>query len=90
MTISIITPTSKKELKAALTSELNGRSYNYFKGEIRKEDKYVKIHYYFVRNKITIQILYWQDGIDHAIEAASNCSTLTGVVNKVAKFLDLK
>lgn len=48
------------------------------------------LHYYFTGNKITIQITYWQDGIDHAIETASNCSTPTGVANKVAKFLDLK
>jgi type IV secretory pathway ATPase VirB11/archaellum biosynthesis ATPase len=90
MTRQILTPTSKKEIKDALTSKLDGRSYNYFQGEIRKGNKYVNVHYYFTGNKVTIQITYWQDGIDYAIETASNCSTPTGVANKVAKFLDLK
>lgn len=86
----ILTPTSKKEIKDALTSKLNGRSYNYFNGDVRKGNKYARLYFYFTGNKITIQITYWQDGIDHAIETASNCSTPTGVANKVAKFLDLK
>lgn len=90
MTRQILTPTSKKEIKDAITSRLDGYSYNYFNGDIRKGDKYASLHYYFIGNKITIQITYWQDGIDHAIETASNCSTPTGVANKVAKFLDLK
>lgn len=91
MTTSIIiTPTSKKELKAALTSKLDGYSYNYFKGDIRKGDRYARVHYYFTGYKITIQITYWQDGIDKAVDYASNCSTPTGVANKVAKFLNIK
>jgi hypothetical protein len=90
MTRQILTPTSKKEIKDALTSKFDGRSYNYFQGEIRKGNKYARLYYYFTGNKITIQITYWQDGIDYAIETASNCSTPTGVANKVAKFLDLK
>lgn len=90
MTRQILTPTSKKEIKDALTSKLDGRSYNYFNGDVRKGNKYARLYYYFTGNKITIQITYWQDGIDHAIETASNCSTPTGVANKVAKFLDLK
>lgn len=90
MTTSIITPTSKKELKAALTSKLDGYSYNYFKGDIRKGNRYARVHYYFTGHKIIIQITYWQDGIDHAVDYASNCSTPTGVANKIAKFLDLK
>lgn len=90
MTRQILTPTSKKEIKDALTSKFDGRSYNYFQCEIRKGNKYARLYYYFTGNKITIQITYWQDGIDHAIETASNCSTPTGVANKVAKFLDLK
>lgn len=89
MTTIILTPTSKKELKAAITNKLNGYSYNYFRGEVRRGDKYVRLNY-FIRSKITIRITYYQDGIDHAIEKASNCSTPTGVANKVAKFLDLK
>lgn len=35
MTRQILTPTSKKEIKDALTSKLDGRSYNYFKGDNR-------------------------------------------------------
>lgn len=90
MTRQILTPTSKKEIKDALTSKFDGCSYNYFNGDIRKGNKYARLYYYFTGNKITIQITYWQDGIDYAIETASNCSTPTGVANKVAKFLDLK
>ena len=90
MTRQILTPTSKKEIKDALTSKLDGRSYNYFQGEIRKGNKCARLHFYFIGNKVMIQITYWQDGIDYAIETASNCSTPTGAANKVAKFLDLK
>ena len=57
MTRQILTPTSKKEIKDALTSKLDGRSYNYFKGDIRKGDKCACLHYYFTGNKITIQLL---------------------------------
>lgn len=90
MTRSYLTPTSKKEIKDALTSKLDGRSYNYLQGEIRKGNKYANVCYYFTGRKITIQVTYWQDDLNYAIEAASYCSTPTGVANKVAKFLDLK
>ena len=41
-------------------------------------------------NRIQIQITYWQDGKERAVEPASYCSTPAGVTNKVAKFLNLK
>lgn len=87
---SIITPTTKSELKAAITSTLDGYSYNLFKGDIRKGERYARLLYYFTGNKITIQITYWQDGADHAFDYASHCSTPAGVANKVAKYLNLK
>lgn len=90
MTTSIITPTSKSELKEALTSKIDGYSYNYFKGDIRKDNRYARVNYYFTGHKITIQITYWQDGESHAVDYASSCNTPTGVANKVAKFLNLK
>ena len=90
MQTSIIIPTSKSELKTALISRLDGYSYNYFKGDIRKGNRYARINYYFTGNKITIQITYWQDGISNAVDYSSKCSTPTAVVNKVAKFLDIK
>ena len=89
MKANIITPTTKAELKAAITSRLDGYSYNHFTGDIRKGDKYANVRYYYTGHKITIEITYWQDGIYYAIENASNCSTPTGVANKVAKFLGL-
>lgn len=90
MTQQIITPTSRTELKAALTSKIDGHSYNYFKGDIRKDDRYARVNYYFNGNKISIQITYWRDGENMAIDTASRCSTPTGVANKVAKFLNIK
>ena len=90
MASSILIPTSKKEIEDALTSKFDGRSYNYFVGEIRRENKCAMVYYYFTGCKITIKITYWQDGINRAIETPSNCSTPTGAANKIAKFLDLK
>lgn len=90
MITSILTPTSKAELKTALTSKLDGYSYNYFKGEVRKGNRYARLNYYFNGNKIAIEITYWEDGKDNAIDYASKCTTPTGVANKVAKFLDIK
>ena len=50
MRTSVITPKSKKELKSAITSTLDGYSYNLFEGEIRKGDKYAAISYRFFGN----------------------------------------
>lgn len=83
-----ITPTSKSELKTAITSSIGG--YNYFKGDIRVGNRYARLNYYFIGNKITIQVTYWEDGKDCAVECASNCTTPAGIVNKVSKFLNLK
>lgn len=90
MATSIITPKSKSEIKAALTSNLDGYSFNYFNGEIRNGNLYARINHYCIGNKIKIHITYWQDGIDHAVDYASICSTPTGAANKIAKFLGLK
>ncbi|MCS3208921.1 hypothetical protein NXX20_11830 [Bacteroides stercoris] len=62
MRTSVITPKSKKELKSAITSTLDGYSYNLFEGEIRKGDKYAAISYRFFGNNISVEVLYWQDG----------------------------
>lgn len=90
MTTSIITPKSKSEIKAALTSKLDKYSYNYFDGDIRRGSFYARINHYCMGNKIKIHITYWQDGINHAVDYASICSTPTGAANKIAKFLGLK
>lgn len=90
MRTSTITPATKSELKEAITSKLDGYSYNYFTGDIRKGNRYACLRYYFTGNKITIQITFWQDGESHAADYASSCSSVSGVANKVAKFLDLK
>lgn len=90
MRTSVITPKSKKELKSAITSTLDGYSYNLFEGEIRKGDKYAAISYRFFGNNISVEILYWQDGKTSPVDYPSHCTTPTGVTNKVAKFLGLK
>lgn len=90
MQTNTLTPATKAELKSSITSKFDGYSYNYFKGDIRKGNRYARVHYYFTGNKINIQITYWEDGADTAVDFASNCSTPTGVANKVAKFLNLK
>lgn len=90
MTTPVITPKSKSEIKVALTSKLDGYSYNYFDGDIRFGNRYARVNHYSMGNKIKIHITYWQDGIDHAIDYASICATPTGAANKISKFLDLK
>ena len=89
MKTSVITPSSKSELKASLTSNFDG-GYNYFKGDIRKGNKYARVNYYYTGNKLNIFITYWQDGLSNAVDYASTCGTVKGVVNKVAKFLNMK
>nr|DAJ68435.1 MAG TPA: hypothetical protein [Caudoviricetes sp.] len=88
MRTMIFTPESKQDLKSILTSQFGG--YSYFAGNIRKEDRYVNVSYYFNGDKISIKITYWKDGKDVAVEPASLCSTSTGAINKIAKFLNLK
>lgn len=89
MKTSVITPSSKSELKAALTSNFNG-GYNYFEGYIRKGNKYARVNYYCTGDKLNIHITYWQDGLANAVDYASTCGTVKGVVSKVAKFLSIK
>lgn len=93
MKATTITPTSKKELTVAVTGTLasNGETYyNWFNGDIRKGDRYARVHYWYERNKCVIQVTYWQDGKDCAVETASRCSSYRGLVSKVSKFLNLK
>ena len=89
MKTSVITPTSKSELKTALISTLDGYSYNHFSGDIRKGEKYARVTYYYTGNQINIFITYWQDGVEYAVDRASTCKTPTGAANKVAKFLGI-
>lgn len=89
MKTSVITPNSKSELKAALISTLDGYSYNHFSGDIRKDDKYARVIYYYTGNQINIFITYWQDGVKNAVDYASTCKTAKGVINKVTKFLGI-
>ena len=90
--VQIINVTSKKEIISATTDvDVNGHSYyKWFKGDIRKGNRYVKIGYYYIGNNIHIEITYWEDGKDVAVEFASHCTTAKGVVNKVSKFLNVK
>ena len=90
MKTTVITPNSKSELKAALISTVDGYSYNHFNGDIRNGDKYAHINYYYTGNQINIFITYWQDGVEHAVEHLSTCKTPTGVISKVAKYLNIK
>lgn len=88
-----ITPTSKKEIIEAVstTEQITGQTfYNWFEGEIRNGNRYAKVSYWYDRNKCIIQVTYWQDGKDSAIETASRCSSYRGLVSKVSKFLNLK
>lgn len=88
-----ITPTSKSEIMNAVSSILQSTGetyYNWFVGDIRKGDKYARVTYWYQRDKIKIQVTYWQDGKSCAIETASCCSSYKGLVSKVAKFLNLK
>lgn len=87
MKTMILTPESKQELKSALTNRFG--EYSLFAGNIQKEDKYVNVSYSFNRSKISIRITYWKDG-GIAAKPASFCSTSTGAINKIAKFLNLK
>lgn len=87
----IINVTSKKEIISAVTAEVNGHSfYNWFRGDIRKGNRYARIGYYYTGNNIHIEIIYLEDGNDIAVEFASHCTTAKGVVNKVSKFLNVK
>lgn len=88
MRTEVLNPENKKELKSALTSCFGG--YNYFKGTIRKENKYVVVNYWFNGNSLVVELTYWEDGKDCAVDYASHCSSVTGVVSKVSKFLNLK
>lgn len=81
-------PTNKSELKSFLTSDLG--TYNFFKGRIRKDDKYACVWYYYTGHNLTIQITYFQIGEEIAIETASYCGTAKGAVSKISKFLNLK
>ena len=93
MKATAITPKSKKEIKDAVTSIRTSTGevfYNWFEGEIRNGDRYAKVSYWYQRNKIKIQITYWQDGKSCAIETASMCSSYRVLVSKVANFLNLK
>lgn len=93
MKAMVITPTSKKELNDAVsqTTQVTGETfYNLFEGEIRNGDRYAKVSYWYERNKYVIQVTYWQDGKDCAVETASRCSSYRGLVSKVSKFLNLK
>lgn len=87
----IINISSKKEIKEAVTSKYLKGSYNYFEGDIRKGNRYVRVSYWHsCNNKLHIQLTYWEDGKDTAVEFASNCSSVIGLTNKVGKFLNVK
>lgn len=80
---------SKAEIKAAVISTQFG-GYNYFEGDIRKNNRYARIIFFHIGKKLNIQITYWEDGKDVAVDFASHCSTGNVVVNKVSKFLNVK
>lgn len=75
---------SKQEVKEAIS--IMG-SYNGFQGEIRYKNRYVMVKRYPL-GKIKMQISYFEDGKDGAVERISNCSSVSGAVSKIAKFLD--
>lgn len=75
---------SKQEVKEAIS--IMG-SYNGFQGEIRYKNRYVMVKRYQL-GKIKMQISYFEDGKDGAVERISNCSSVSGAVSKIAKFLD--
>lgn len=93
METKTITPTSKKELKDAVTCILasSGETfYNWFKGDIRKGDRYARVTYWYEGHNLKILITYWRDGFECAVEYASTCTSHRSLVSKVAKFLNLK
>lgn len=75
---------SKQEVKEAIS--IMG-SYNGFQGEIRYKNRYVMVKRYPL-GKIKMQISYFEDGKEGAVERISNCSSVSGAVSKIAKFLD--
>lgn len=85
-----INVSSKAEIKAAVTSQFCKGCFNYFVGDIRNGNRYAKVSYYHTNNKLQIQVTYWEDGKDKAVEFASRCSSPSGLTNKVSKFLNVK
>lgn len=85
-----INVSSKAEIKAAVTSQFCKGCYNYFEGDIRNGNRYARVSYYHTNNKLQIQVTYWEDGKDKAVEFASRCSSPSGLANKVSKFLNVK
>lgn len=85
-----INVSSKAEIKAAVTSQFCKGCYNYFEGDIRNGNRYARVSYYHTNNKLQIQVTYWEDGKDIAVEFASRCSSPSGLTNKVSKFLNVK
>lgn len=85
-----INVSSKAEIKAAVTSQFCKGCYNYFEGDIRNGNRYARVSYYHTNNKLQIQVTYWEDGKDKAVEFASRCSSPSGLTNKVSKFLNVK
>lgn len=75
---------SKQEVKEAISTM---GSYNGFQGEIRYKNRYVMVKRYPL-GKIKMQISYFEDGYDGAVERISNCSSVSGAVSKIARFLD--
>ena len=75
---------SKQEVKEAISTM---GSYNGFQGEIRYKNRYVMVKRYPL-GKIKMQISYFEDGKDGDVERISNCSSVSGAVSKIAKFLD--
>ena len=85
-----INVSSKAEIKAAVTSQFCKGCYNYFEGDIRNGNRYARVSCYHTNNKLQIQVTYWEDGKDNAVEFASRCSSPSGLTNKVSKFLNVK
>lgn len=85
----VVNVSTKAEIKAAVVSTQFG-DYNYFEGDIRKNDRYARIICFHIGSKLNIQITYWEEGSDVAVDFASHCSTANGIVNKVSKFLNVK
>ena len=80
----IVNVNSKQEVKEAISTM---GSYNGFQGEIRYKNRYVMVKRYPL-GKIKMQISYFEDGKEGAVERISNCSSVSGAVSKIAKFLD--
>lgn len=85
-----INVSSKSDIKAAVTSQFCKGCFNYFVGDIRNGNRYARVSYYHTNNKLRIQVTYWEDGIDTAVENASLCSSPSGLTKKVSKFLNVK